>query len=110
MAKDISKFLFRCDQKKVEMGYLENFETLKAHLEGLELSISGLVNKLTTFIAALNFYNAQSTTLDQLRKYRCQKSSDKYAKVKRRQTSPIRSVNKFFFLNTAILHSVPYMQ
>ena len=90
MVKDISKFLFRCDREKVEMGHLENFETLKAHLESLELSISRLVNKLTTFIAALNFHNAQSTTIDQLKKYRALKSSDKYAKIKRRQTSPIR--------------------
>ena len=84
MMKDISKYLFKSDDRKVNMELLEDVESIKSHLESLQLSISGLVNKLTAFTAALSFHNGQSTSLAQLKEYQAQKASAKYAALKRK--------------------------
>ena len=89
MMKDISKYLFKSDERKVNMDFLEDVESIKAHLESLQLSISGLVNKLTAFTAALTFHNANSNSLAQLKDYQAQKCSEKYAVLKRK-TSEVR--------------------
>ena len=91
MLKDVSKYLFKCDPNKVDMSYLEDFDRIKDHLEScveLGLGISGLVNKLTTFIAALAHCNPSCDSLDKLKKYRTMKSSEKAAALKRKLASP----------------------
>ena len=87
MMRDISTFLFKCDPKRVDMGHLEDFLAIRAHLSSLRLSVNELVNKLTTFIAALIFYKAHSTSLDSLKRYRALKNSSKHITKKNKQTS-----------------------
>ena len=91
MMKDVSKYLFKCDPTKIDMSYLEDFDRIKDHLENcveLGLGISGLVNKLTTFIAVLAHHNPSCDSLNKLRKYRTMKSSEKAAAMKRKLASP----------------------
>lgn len=59
----------------------------------LGLGISGLVNKLVTFIAALAHYDPSSATLERLRQYKAEKSTEKAAIMKRRRESSTRSVS-----------------
>ena len=78
MCKDISKFLYKCNPQRVELFHLENFDEIKEYLEAcveLGLGISGLVNKLTAFIAVVDHLHSDSATLAQLVDLRKDKSS-----------------------------------
>ena len=89
MLKEISKYLYQCDSTRVDMVHLNNFDSLRAHFEAYVkrgLSISGLVNKLTTFIAAVEFFHEDSTTIEQLSKYRAVKSAEKTAALKKKRS------------------------
>ena len=88
--------------------HLNNFDSLKSPLEvsvQRGLSTSGLVNKLTTFMAAAEFFYKDSPTIDLLSKYRSAKSAQKRAALKRKWSS-IRSVILVHF-PTTILPLIP---
>ena len=88
MLKDISKYLYACDSEKADLAHLEDLQAIKKHLEAcveMGLGISGQVNRLTTFIAALCHLNDESPTLENLVQYRAGKSSLKTAQLKRKK-------------------------
>ena len=65
----------------------------------LGLGISGLVNKLVTFIAALADHDPSCATLEKRRQYKTEKSSEKAAIMKRRRDSSTRSVSCMHYKN-----------
>ena len=89
MVTDISKFLHQCDSSNIAFVNLDRYEEVVKYLESLVergLGISSLVNKLTTFISALKWHLADtsSPTLEKLTQYRAAKSTQKRLAMKRK--------------------------
>ena len=94
MAIDISKYLYRCNQMEVDPTHRTKFDQIKSHLEAcveLGLGISGLVNKLSHFIAASAFHQGTSPAIKPLAKLFKKKMTEKNKLYKRKRSlSPNR--------------------
>ena len=109
MTKDIAKYLYNRDSADVELSYLEDFDGISDHLKTcveLGLGISGMVNKLNSFISALAFYKLESPTMEKLKTLRREKCTEKVATFKRKR-NPTRLVEYIcLFTNRYIFHLI----
>ena len=90
MIKDVSKYLFKRDQKRVNPSYMEDGEEIIAFIEecmALGLGISGGVNKLSALLAAAKFVNPSSPSIHRVEEKRKKMSTEKTALYKRKRTA-----------------------
>ena len=95
MMKDVSKYLFSRDEKKVNPSYMEDGSEMTKYIEEcmvLGLGISGAVNKLTALLAAAKFYNPGSSAIKFIEAERQKRIAEKTAYFKRKRSiSPQQS-------------------
>ena len=79
-----------CNAEEVDLSHLEDHERIITYLEALVsdgLTVSGLVNKLTSFVWALTWHletnKADTTPLSKLKEYKKKKTAEKARKRKR---------------------------
>ena len=85
----VSKYLFKRDPKCVDPAYIEDSSDVKAFVDEcilLGLGISGAVNKLSALLAALKYYNPQSTAIKQIEESRRKRCAEKTALYKRKRS------------------------
>ena len=91
MIKDVSKYLFKRDQKRLNLLYMEDGEGIIAFIEecmALGLGISGGgVNKLSALLAAAKFVNLSSQSIRCVEEKRKKMSMEKTALYKRKRTA-----------------------
>ena len=89
--KDVSKYLYECNSDEVNLSHLEENDRVVAYLEALVsngLTVSGLVNKLSSFVLALTWHLESSkandvTPFTHLKEYKRKKTAEKTLKRKR---------------------------
>lgn len=94
MMKDVSKYLFSRDVKKVNPSYMEDGPEMTKYIGEcmvLGLGISGAVNKFTALLAAAKFHNPDSSAINHIEAERKKMSAEKTTLLKqRRSTSPLQ--------------------
>lgn len=89
ITKNVSKYLFKRDQNKLDPSYLEDGEHIIQFIDecmALGLGISGAVNKLTSLLAGAKFHRPQSAAVHRVEEERRKRSGEKTAQYKRKRT------------------------
>ena len=86
--KDVLKYLYKCYSEEVNLSHLERVISYLEALVSKGLTVSGLVNKLSSFVLALTWHQESSkannvTPLTHLKEYKRKKTAAKTLKRKR---------------------------